>query len=88
LAHAEAVYSESNQTGKPKGIRPTNRTGLLGLFGNKVDLIEYFTEKINELTSKLEAEQKVMLREKQQGSALVFFTSRVIVASAAVSLYV
>ncbi|CAK9165248.1 unnamed protein product [Ilex paraguariensis] len=64
-------------------MSPTNRTGLLGLFGNKVVSIEYYTEKINELTPKLEAEQKVTLRKKQQGSALVFFTGRVTVASAA-----
>ncbi|CAK9165256.1 unnamed protein product [Ilex paraguariensis] len=87
LAHAEAVYAQSKQAGKPEGMRPTNRTGFLGLFGNKVDSIEYYTKKINELTPKLEAEQKVTLREKQQGSALVFFTSRVTAASAAVSLH-
>ncbi|CAK9165254.1 unnamed protein product [Ilex paraguariensis] len=87
LAHAEAVYAEPKKTGKPDGIRPMNRTGFLGLFGNKVDSIECYTQKINELTPKLEAEQKVTLREKQLGSALVFFTSRVTAASAAVSLH-
>jgi hypothetical protein len=87
LAHAEAVYAESKKTGKPEGTRPTNRTGFLGLLGEKVDSIEYYNQKINESVSKLEAEQKVTLREKQQASALVFFTSRVTAASAAQSLH-
>lgn len=87
LARAEAVYANSKKTGKPEGSRPTTRIGFLGLIGTKVDSIEYFNEKINELLPKLEAEQKVTLREKQQASALVFFTSRVTAASAAQSLH-
>ncbi|KAH7841026.1 hypothetical protein Vadar_024624 [Vaccinium darrowii] len=87
LAHAEAVYAESKKTGKAEGTKPTNRTGFLGLLGEKVDSIEYYSQKINESVSKLEAEQKVTLREKQQASALVFFTSRVTAASAAQSLH-
>ncbi|KAJ6298461.1 hypothetical protein OIU76_019585 [Salix suchowensis] len=31
LAHAEAVYDGSKKTGKPEGLRPTTKTGLLGL---------------------------------------------------------
>ncbi|KAG5562254.1 hypothetical protein RHGRI_005100 [Rhododendron griersonianum] len=87
LAHAEAVYAESKKTGKPEGTKPTNKTGFLGLLGEKVDSIEYYNQKINESVSKLEAEQKVTLGEKQQASALVFFTSRVAAASAAQSLH-
>lgn len=87
LAHAEAVYAESKKTGKPDGTKPTNKTGFLGLLGKKVDSIEYYNKKINESVSKLEAEQKVTLGEKQQASALVFFTSRVTAASAAQSLH-
>ncbi|KAI8000404.1 CSC1-like protein ERD4 [Camellia lanceoleosa] len=71
LAHAEAIYAESKKNGKPEGIQPTNKTNCLGLTGKKVDSIEYYNEKINELIPKLEAEQKVTLREKQQGSALL-----------------
>ncbi|KAL1169583.1 hypothetical protein V6Z11_A05G156200 [Gossypium hirsutum] len=85
LARAEAIYALSQRNGQ--GTRPTNRTGFLGLCGKKVDSIEYYNEKIKELTQKLEAEQKVTLREKQQGSALVFFTSRVTAALAAQSLH-
>lgn len=87
LAHAEAVYAQSKATGKPEGARPTNKTGFLGLIGKKVDSIEYYNEKINEQIPKLESEQKVTLREKQQDAALVFFTNRLVAASAAQSLH-
>ncbi|KAL0011761.1 hypothetical protein SO802_006869 [Lithocarpus litseifolius] len=87
LARAEAVYAQSKKTGKPEGARPTNRIGFLGLIGKKVDSIEYYNEKINELTPKLESEQKETLREKQLDAALVFFSSRVAAASAAQSLH-
>lgn len=87
LAHAEAIYAQSQKNGKPEGTRPMNKTGFLGLLGTKVDTIEYCNEKINELIPKLEAEQKVTLREKQQASSLVFFTSRVTAATAAQNLH-
>ncbi|KAI7990241.1 CSC1-like protein ERD4 [Camellia lanceoleosa] len=61
LARAEAIYAEE----KHEGIRPTNKIGFLGLIGKKVDSIEYYSEKINELIPKLEAEQKATLKEKQ-----------------------
>lgn len=86
-ARAEAIYAQSKETGKPEGVRPTNKIGFLGLIGEKVDSIEYYNGKITELIPKLESEQKVTLREKQQGAALVFFTSRVTAASAAQSLH-
>lgn len=87
LARAETIYAESKGTGKTEGTRPTNKTGFLGLFGKKVDSIEYYNEKISELIPKLEAEQKSTLREKQLAAAVVFFTSRVAAASAAQSLH-
>lgn len=87
LARAEAVYGKSKEEGKPEGTRPTNKTGCLGLIGKKVDSINYYTEKINELVSKLESEQKVTLRERQQDAAIVFFTNRVTAATAAQSLH-
>ncbi|KAK4858381.1 hypothetical protein QYF36_015541 [Acer negundo] len=87
LARAEAIYAGSKKGGNGEGTRPTTKTGCLGLFGNKVDSIDYFNKKINELVPKLEAEQKVTLREKQQRSALVFFSSRVTAACAAQSLH-
>lgn len=87
LAHAEAVYESSKTVAQPEGTRPTNKTGFLGLVGEKVDTIDYCNEKINELAAKLETEQKVTLKEKQQDAAVVFFTNRVAAASAAQSLH-
>lgn len=87
LARAEAIFAGSKTTAKPEGTRPTNKTGFLGLVGKKVDSIEYYNEKINELVAKLESEQKVTLREKQQDAAIVFFSNRVVAASAAQSLH-
>lgn len=87
LARAEAIYAKSKTTTNPEGKRPSNKTGLLGLIGKSVDTIEYCNEKINELIPKLESEQKVTLREKQQASALVFFTSRMTAAFASQSLH-
>ncbi|KAI4297301.1 hypothetical protein L6164_037195 [Bauhinia variegata] len=87
LARAEAIFEASKTTAKPEGTRPTNKTGFLGLIGKKVDSIEYYSEKINETIPKLESEQKVTLREKQQNAAVVFFNNRVTAASAAQSLH-
>lgn len=87
LTRAEVIFQNSKSTSNPEGTRPTNRTGFLGLIGKKVDSIEFYNEKISELIQKLEAEQKVTLREKQLPAALVFFTSRVAAASAAQSLH-
>lgn len=87
LTRAEVIFQNSKSTSNPEGTRPTNKTGFLGLIGKKVDSIEFYNEKISELIQKLEAEQKVTLREKQLPAALVFFISRVAAASAAQSLH-
>ncbi|KAG6509247.1 hypothetical protein ZIOFF_034638 [Zingiber officinale] len=87
LARAEAVYAESKTTGKPDGIRPTNRLGFLGLAGEKVDTIEHCNQKLKELVPKLEAEQSITLREKQQQAAIVFFNSKTAAASAAQTIH-
>lgn len=87
LARAEVVYAESKTTGKPEGTRPTNRTGFLGLVGPKVDTIDHCNEKIQELLPKLEAEQKITLKEKQQGAALVFFSSKPAAVSASQTIH-
>ncbi|KAL9673683.1 hypothetical protein QQ045_029944 [Rhodiola kirilowii] len=65
LARAEAIYAQSKTTSNPEGTRPTNKTGWFGMFGEKVDSIEFYTEKINDTLPKLEAEQKVTLKDKQ-----------------------
>ncbi|CAA6669908.1 unnamed protein product [Spirodela intermedia] len=64
LVRAEVVFSGSKTA-----------TGFLGLVGKKVDTINFCNEKIKELEPKLEAEQKVTLREKQQNAAVVVFNS-------------
>ncbi|GLU14253.1 hypothetical protein SLE2022_308340 [Rubroshorea leprosula] len=89
LAHAEAIYANSKKkkNAEGKGIRPKNKTGFLGFTGKNVDSIDYYNEKINELTSKLKAEQKLTVQQKQQSSALVFFNSRVTAACASQSLH-
>ncbi|KAG9137217.1 hypothetical protein Leryth_025378 [Lithospermum erythrorhizon] len=86
LARAEAIYVESKKE-NPEGIRPTHKTGCLGLIGSQVDSIEYYNEKINETIPILGAEQKITIREKQLPAALVFFTNRVTAASASQSLH-
>lgn len=87
LARAEAIYAQSKGTATPEGTRPTTKTGLLGLIGTKIDAIEYYDEKIRELTPKLESEQKVTLKDKQQRAAVIFFNNRVTAAAAAQSLH-
>ncbi|KAF8413528.1 hypothetical protein HHK36_001519 [Tetracentron sinense] len=87
LARAEAIFAASKMTGKPEGTKPTNKIGFLGLVGRKVDTIDYCNEKISELVPKLESEQKITIKEKQQASALVFFNSREVAASAAQNLH-
>jgi hypothetical protein len=87
IAHAEAVYAESKTTNKPEGIKPTHKTGFLGLIGKKVDTIEYCNEKIKELLPKLEDEQKNTLSEKQQRAAIVVFNNRAAAASASQTLH-
>lgn len=87
LARAEAVYALSKGTANPEGTRPTTKTGFMGLVGEKVDAIEYYEKKINELIPKLEAEQKVTLKEKHQRAALIFFNNRVTAAAAGQSLH-
>jgi hypothetical protein len=86
VARAEIIYGNSKEV-NPEGVRPTHRTGLLGLIGKKVDSIEYYNKKITDLTPELEAAQKVTLKDKQQRSALVFFTNRVTAAAAGQSAH-
>ncbi|KAL3675248.1 hypothetical protein R1sor_025196 [Riccia sorocarpa] len=78
LAHAEAVFEESKSKSKagPDGVRPQHRTGKFGLYGKKVDSIEFWSEKIKELTPKLVEEQRRTATEEQKGAAIIFFNSR------------
>lgn len=87
LARAETVFAESKTAGKPEGTKPTSRTGFLGLVGPKVDTIDFCNEKIKELVPKLENEQKMTGQEKQQASALIFFTSKMAAVSASQTVH-
>lgn len=87
LARAEAVFAASKTSSKPEGTKPTNRTGFLGLLGQKVDTIDCCNEKIKELVQKLETEQKITIEEKEQSSALVFFNSKTAAASASQTIH-
>ncbi|KAL2610803.1 hypothetical protein R1flu_022495 [Riccia fluitans] len=78
LAHAQAVFEQSKckeTEGNPVS-RPTHRTGKFGLYGAKVDSIDYWDKKIKELKPKLAEEQKHVLTEEQRGTAVIFFNSR------------
>lgn len=86
LERAEAIYAESEKT-NPDALKLSHKTGFLGIIGEKVDSIEFYNDKIKELSQQLEAEQKVTLKEKHQSSALVFFNSRVAAASASQNLH-
>ncbi|KAL6567275.1 CSC1-like protein erd4 [Orobanche gracilis] len=87
LARAEAIYAESKTTANPEGTRPTTKTGFLSLIGKKVDAMGYYDEKIKDLIPKLESEQKVTLRDRQQCSAIVLFNNRVTASAASQSLH-
>lgn len=87
LARAEVIYANSKTTACPEGTRPTTKTGFMGLVGEKVDAMEYYDEKIKELSLKLEAEQRVTRRDKQQSAAIIFFNNRVTAAAASQSLH-
>lgn len=83
LAHAEAVFELSKSKGHPEGVRPTHKTGKLGLYGPKVDSMDYWSEKIKDLPPKLQETQDHTVADKEEGAALVFFNSRRAAAEAA-----
>ncbi|XP_042005418.1 CSC1-like protein ERD4 [Salvia splendens] len=87
LARAEVIYAESKGTANPEGTRPTTRAGFMELIGKKVDALEYYDKKIRELVPKLESEQKIALKDKQQSAAVVFFNNRVTAAAAGQCLH-
>ncbi|MFS8002699.1 putative calcium-dependent channel, 7TM region phosphate [Helianthus anomalus] len=58
--------------------RPTRKTGLLGLWGEKLDSIEYYQQKIKELDEKLTMEHQKILKDPKRimSAAFVSFNSR------------
>lgn len=81
------IFAKSKPTNNPDERRPKNKTGFLGLIGEKVDTINYCNEKITELAAKLEIEQKETLKDKLLPAALVFFSSRPAAVSASQILH-
>ncbi len=75
LEHAQAVYELSKGKGGD-GVRPTHKTGFLGLVGAKVDSIDYYNEKLKELIPNLEKERTRAPAEEEQGAAFAFFSDR------------
>lgn len=53
-----------------------HKTGALGLFGPKVDSINFYSVQVKDLAIKLEKEQRRTREEEQLPSAFVFFNSR------------
>ncbi|KAH7427494.1 hypothetical protein KP509_10G046800 [Ceratopteris richardii] len=80
LAHAEAVYDQTN-------IRPKHKSGLLGLLGQTVDSIDYYKEQIERLIPVLRVAQSEVRLKHQQGAAIVIFNSRSAAAMAAQALH-
>ena len=83
LEHAEAVF-ELLKKGKAgsDGVRPMHKTGFLGLIGAKVDSIDFWNNKIKELTPKLHEEQKRVRENANDDAALVIFNDRLSAAGA------
>jgi hypothetical protein len=57
--------------------------GYGGTCGQKVDSINFYNEKIKDLSLKLETKQKITLTEKQVAAAFIIFNSRPAAAAAA-----
>jgi len=83
LEHAEAVF-ELSKKGKAgsDGVRPMHKTGFLGLIGAKVDSIDFWNNKIKELTPQLQEEQKRVRENANDNAALVIFNDRLSAAGA------
>ncbi|KAG0616625.1 hypothetical protein M758_5G129300 [Ceratodon purpureus] len=77
LEHAEAVWELSKKKeGGGDGKRPMHRTGFMGLWGPKVDSIDYLRDKSQELTPELEKEQRRTRQDLEKDAAFVIFKDR------------
>ena len=77
LEHVEGVYELSKlKGGSVEGKRPMHKTGFMGLVGPKVDSIDYWRAKSQELNPKVDAEQRTTLQEREKDAALVIFNDR------------
>lgn len=87
LARAEAVWEASKKSSEEgdEATRPQHKTGPLGLWGTKVDSIEWYNKEIEELLPKLKVDQEDAIGEGG-GAALLYYDKRQLAASAAQSM--
>ena len=64
------------KAGNGEGKRPMHKTGFLGLLGPKVDSINYWREKSQEMNPQVDAEQRTTRQEREQDAAFVVFNDR------------
>jgi len=83
LARAEYMFEASRTVKKQEGTRPLHRTGILGLVGKSVDSIDFYNEKIKNVSQRLEIKQKITRTEKQVAAAFIIFNSRPVAIAAA-----
>ncbi|KAG0617408.1 hypothetical protein M758_5G188100 [Ceratodon purpureus] len=77
LEHAEGVWEMSKlKSGNAEGTRPMHKTGFMGLLGPKVDSIEYWRAKSQELNPQVDTVQRTTRQEKGQDAAFVMFNDR------------
>lgn len=77
LEHAEGVYELAKlKDSNGQGTRPMHKTGFMGLLGPKVDSIEYWRAKSQELHPQVANEQRTTKHEREEDAAFVIFNDR------------
>lgn len=87
LSHSKALLELSKTELNPSGIRPSHKTGFLGLFGTRTDSIECYKDKIEELVHQLSTEQEKITKDEYVPSAIVLFRTRTAASSASQALH-
>lgn len=76
MEHAEGQYELSKKDGNMEGTRPTVKTGFMGMFGPKVDAIDYWRNKSQELHPQVDGEQRHTRETMEKDAAFVIFNDR------------
>ncbi|KAF7306002.1 hypothetical protein HMN09_00754700 [Mycena chlorophos] len=73
VAHRKLMRKKSDLFDElvPEKVRPTHRTGFLGLFGKKVETIPYCAEEIARLNTEIDASRKTIVEGKFMGSVFI-----------------
>uniref|UniRef100_A0A803NZI4 Calcium permeable stress-gated cation channel 1 n=1 Tax=Cannabis sativa TaxID=3483 RepID=A0A803NZI4_CANSA len=68
----------TNKFSRNESLKPTTKTGFLGLWGKKVDAIEFYTSEIDKLTKEMAEERERMAADPKSimPAAFVSFKSR------------